>query len=47
MRQPHYQHLSIIYLKLTAKNVDIKTVNLSMSLKDLKITNLLLHNQKQ
>ena len=40
MRQPDYQNLLIICLKLIATNVDIKTVNLSMSLKGLKITNL-------
>ena len=36
--QPHYQNLLIIYLTFIAKNVDIKTVNLSVSLKGLKMT---------
>ena len=40
--RPHYQNLLLIYLKSIAKNVDIKTVNLSMSLKGLKITNFLI-----
>ena len=35
----HYQALLIIYLKFTAKNVNIKTMNLSGILLDLKITN--------
>ena len=38
--QPSYQNFLIIYLKFIAKNVDIKTVNLSVSLKGLKLTNL-------
>ena len=40
--QLHYQNLLIIYLKFIAKNVEIKTTNLDMSLKDLKITNFLI-----
>ena len=40
--QPYYQSFLIIYLKLIAKNVGEKTVNLSVSLKDLKITNFLI-----
>ena len=40
--QPHYQSLLIIYLKFIAKNVEIKTINLSVSLKSLKITNFLI-----
>ena len=40
--QPHYQSLLIISLKFIAKNVKIKTVNLSVSLKVLKITNFLI-----
>ena len=39
--QPHYQNLLIIYLKFIAKNVEIKTANLSVSLKGLKKTKLL------
>ena len=39
--QPHYQKLLIIYLKFIAKTIKIKTVNLSVSLKGLKITNFL------
>ena len=35
----YYQFLLIIYLKFTAKNVKIKTMNLSVILLDLKITN--------
>ena len=34
--QPRYQKSLIIYLKFIAKNVEIKTPNLNMSLKDLK-----------
>ena len=37
--QPHYQNLLIIYLKFIAKNVEINTANLSVSLEGLKITN--------
>ena len=37
--QAHYQVLLIIYLKFTAKVVEIKTENLNVSLKDIKITN--------
>ena len=37
--QPYYQNLLTIYLNFIAKNVEIKTVNLNVSLKDLKITN--------
>ena len=40
--QLHYQNLLIIYLKFTAKNVDTKTANLNVSLKDLEITNFLI-----
>ena len=40
--QPHYQNLLIIYLKFIAKNVDIKTANLSVILKDIKVTNFLI-----
>ena len=40
--QLHYQNLLIIYVKFTAKNVDIKTANLNVSLKDLEITNFLI-----
>ena len=40
--QLHYQNLLIIYLKFLAKNVEIKTTILDMSLKDLKITNFLI-----
>ena len=40
--QLHYQNLLMIYLKFTAKNVDIKTANLNVSLKDLEITNFLI-----
>ena len=39
--QPHYQNLFIIYLKFIAKNLDVKTVSLSLSLKGLKITKFL------
>ena len=39
--QPHYENLLIIYLKFIARNVDIKTVNLSVSWKGLIITILL------
>ena len=38
--QPRYQKSLIIYLKFIAKNVEIKTPNLNMSLKDLKNTKL-------
>ena len=38
--KPHYQNLLIIYLKFITKNVDIKTVNLSVSLKVLEIKNI-------
>ena len=40
--QPHYPSMLIIYLKFIAKNVEIKSVNLSVSLKGLKITNFLI-----
>ena len=36
--QSHYQNLLTIYLKFIAKNVEIKTANLSSSLKGLIIT---------
>ena len=39
--QPQYQNLLIIYLKITAQIVEIKTVNLSVSLKILKMTSFL------
>ena len=39
--QPHCQNLFIIYLKFIAKNLDVKTVSLSLSLKGLKITKFL------
>ena len=42
LRQSHYQILMIVYLKSVAKYVEIKTENLSVSLKDLKITNFLI-----
>ena len=42
LRQPHYQNFLLIHLKRIAKNVEIKTANLSVSLKDLKITNFLI-----
>ena len=39
--QPHYQNLFIISLKFIPKrdSVEIKTANLNVNLKDLKITN--------
>ena len=40
--KPPYQNLLITYLKLIAKNVEIKTANLSVSLKGLKITTFLI-----
>ena len=40
--QSHYQILLIVYLKSVAKYVEIKTENLSVSLKGLKITNFLI-----
>ena len=40
--QPHYQKLLIIYLKFLAKNVEIKTENLTVSFKNLKITKFLI-----
>ena len=39
--QPQYQNLLIIYLKITAQIVEIKTVNLSVSLKILKMKSFL------
>ena len=42
LSQSHYQNLLIIPLKYTVKNVEIKTANLNVSLKDLKITNFLI-----
>ena len=42
LRQSHYQILLIVYLKSVAKYVEIKTENLSVSLKGLKITNFLI-----
>ena len=42
LSQSHYQNFLIIYLKFTVKNVEIKTANLNVSLKDLKITNFLI-----
>ena len=44
--QPYYQNLLTIYLKFIAKNVEIKTVNLNVSLKDLKITNFARSEEK-
>ena len=38
----HHQNLLMICLKFPAKNVETKTVNLSVSLKGLKITNLII-----
>ena len=38
--KPHYQTLLMVYLKFITKNVDIKTVNLSVSLKVLEIKNI-------
>ena len=40
--QPHYQTLLILYLKFIAKNLELKTANLNVSLKDLKITNAII-----
>ena len=40
--QPHYPNLLIIYLKFKAKDIEIKTANLSVSLKDLKIINFVI-----
>ena len=40
--QSHYQNLLTFDLKFIAKDVEIKTVNLSESLNDLKITNFLI-----
>ena len=40
--QPHQQKLLIIYLKFTVKNVKIKTANLSVSLKGLNLTKILI-----
>ena len=40
--RPYYQSFLIIYLKFIAKNVETKTVNLNVSLKDIKITNFLI-----
>ena len=42
LSQSHYQNLLIISLKYAVKNVEIKTANLNVSLKDLKITNFLI-----
>ena len=42
LSQSHYQNLLIISLKYTVKNVEVKTANLNVSLKDLKITNFLI-----
>ena len=39
---PNYQNLLIIYLRFIAKDVEIKPTNISISLKDLKITNFLI-----
>ena len=44
--QTHYQNVLIIYLKFIAKNVDIKTANLSVTLKDIKVTNFLIGVRK-
>ena len=40
--RPYYQSFLIIYLKFIVRNVETKTVNLNVSLKDLKITNFLI-----
>ena len=40
--QPYYQTLLIVFLKFKAKNLEQKTANLNVSLKDLKITNAFL-----
>ena len=40
--QPHYQNWLIIYVKFISKIVEIKTANLSVSLKGLKIGNFLI-----
>ena len=40
--QPHYQSFFIIYPKFIAKNLEIKTVNLRMSLRVLKINFLII-----
>ena len=40
--QPHYLNLLTIYLKFIAKNIEIKSANLNVRLKGLKITNFLI-----
>ena len=42
LSHPNYQNMLIIYLKFIAKDVEIKTANIRIGLKDLKITNLLI-----
>ena len=41
-RQVYYQVLLKIYVKFIVKNVEINTVNMNVSLKDLEITNSLI-----
>ena len=43
--QPHYQVLLIIFLKFTAKNVEIKIANLSVILSGLKIINYIINTK--
>ena len=40
--QSHYQNLLIVYLRFIVKNVEVKTANLSVSLKSLRITKFLI-----
>ena len=42
LSHPNYQNMLIIYLKFIAKDVEIKTANIRIGLKDLKITNFLI-----
>ena len=42
LSHPNYQNMLIIYLKFIAKDVEIKTANIRISLNDLKITNFLI-----
>ena len=44
--QPHFRRFLIPYLKFISQNVEIKAVNLSVSLKGLKITNFLTVTKK-
>ena len=41
-RQVYYQVLLKIYVKFIVKNVEINTVNMNVSLKDLELTNSLI-----